>query len=65
MSDRIIAAAIARRCGKGYTLESSRELLAELGAAHTGDNLEHALHYNGFATVRGATLLAAALEVAA
>lgn len=64
MSDRIIAAAIARRARAGFNAAESAELLEELAEAHAGDNLGYALHYNGFATERGAELLAAALEVA-
>lgn len=66
MSDRIIEAAIARRVRYGCREDESRALLQELVRDFAaGDNLAFALHYNGFATARGAELLAAALEVAA
>lgn len=64
MSERIIEAAIARRVRGGASEAGSRELLAELVRDFAPSNLGYALHYNGFATERGAELLAAALEVA-
>lgn len=39
---------IARRIRLGYNEAASRALLAQLVAAHDGDNLAFALQYNGF-----------------
>ena len=39
---------IARRVRKGFNEAQSRDLLATLVASHDGDNLAHALHYEGF-----------------
>lgn len=43
---------IERRMARGYDEASSRALLAELLAAHEGENLRHALRYNGFSRTR-------------
>lgn len=41
---------ITRRSNQGYSLAESEALLDELLQAHSGDNLAHALVYEGFAT---------------
>jgi len=61
MSERIIAAGIARRVRGGGNPAESEALLRELVAEFAPQNLGYALHYNGFATERGAERLAAAL----
>ena len=45
-----IESLIARRVSRGFNLIESGELLSELVARHSGDNLAHALVYQGFAT---------------
>lgn len=45
---------IDRRVAKGNRREDSESLLAELLAAHCGENLVAALVFQGFATERGA-----------
>lgn len=52
MTTRTTEALIARRVHQGANEDQSRELLAELA---------YALHYNGFATERGADAAAAEL----
>lgn len=47
-------ALIQRRVNKGFGRGDSEQLLSELCAAHSGDNLVHALVYNEFATQRQA-----------
>lgn len=54
---------IASRVRKGNNAEESARLLDEIAAAHSGDNLAHALHYNGFVTERRAESAADALEI--
>ena len=39
---------VARRVKGGGNEQDSRALLADLLRQHTGDNLDHALAYNGF-----------------
>lgn len=48
---------IARRTRGGYNAAESATLLDTLMAAHSGDNLVHALVYNGFATEAQASRL--------
>jgi len=45
---------IDRRVAGGADREESQHLLAELLAAHTGDNLANALVHQGFATAKQA-----------
>lgn len=47
-------ALVARRASKGHRADESAALLAELLAAHDGENLAHALVFHGFATERQA-----------
>jgi hypothetical protein len=54
---------IARRVKGGANEAESRALLAELTAALSGDNLAHALVYNGFATGTQADAFAASISV--
>ncbi|EYT57207.1 hypothetical protein [Microbacterium sp. UCD-TDU] len=54
---------IATRVRKGANPAESAELLAELATSHTGDNLAHALEYQGFATAASAERAAHALEI--
>lgn len=54
---------IATHVRKGANPAESALLLAELAAAHTGDNLAHALEYNGFTTAASAERAAHALEI--
>lgn len=45
---------INRRTRQGHTAKDSAELLSQLIASHSGDNLAVALAYQGFATERQA-----------
>lgn len=45
---------IERRVAGGHDWSESRSLLGKLCGAHAGDNLAHALFYNGFATKKQA-----------
>lgn len=53
MNTRSDTKLLARRAREGYAHADSVKLLAELRAAHTGDNLTHALAYNGFISPKG------------
>lgn len=44
------ASLIARRASKGFRADESAALLTSLLEAHSGDNLAHALAFEGFAT---------------
>lgn len=50
------------RVNKGHNEAESRRLLNELRRSHSGDNLVHALVYNGFATEKQATKFVAMLS---
>ncbi|MGO2933129.1 hypothetical protein [Microbacterium sp.] len=54
---------IAFRVRKGANAEESVRLLDEITAAHSGDNLAHALHYNGFVSLARAEGAAHSLEI--
>lgn len=61
MTTKTTEALIARRVRQGGNEDQSRELLAELVATCGAGTLACALHYNGFATERGADAAAAEL----
>ena len=54
MSSDAHAELIGRRVAKGNDRDGSTSLLAELLAAHSGENLVTALVYQGFASERAA-----------
>lgn len=54
---------IAFRVRKGGNPEESARLLDEIATAHSGDNLAHALLYNGFVSQARAERAADALEI--
>jgi len=54
---------IATHTRKGANPTDSARLLEELATDHTGDNLAHALEYNGFVTAASAEHAAYALEI--
>ena len=45
---------IARRVSKGHNAKQSADVLTDIIARHSGDNLASALVYNSFATARTA-----------
>lgn len=53
---------VFNRANKGHNETESRRLLNELRQSHSGDNLVHALVYNGFATEKQATKFVAMLS---
>lgn len=55
---------ISRRISKGHNAADSAKLLAEVIAAHSGDNLVTALVYNEFATEAQATKIADIIDLA-
>jgi len=60
--EKLINILVARRVRQGGNAIDSMLLLSELIAAHKGDNLAHALHYNGFATEAAAAKAAEAFS---
>lgn len=60
MLKKMEAKMFARRVRFGANKAESRALLADLLAAHEGDNLAHALVYQSFATERQAYVYIAA-----
>lgn len=56
--DKAIDNMIARRVKAGYSEEGAGLLLRELLDSHSGDNLAHALFYEGFATPAAARVFA-------
>lgn len=50
----VCVAMIKRRVRAGYPEEGCEYALRDLLASHSGDNLAHALEYNGFVTANAA-----------
>jgi len=63
MNGSLAAKLITTRIRKGGNPTDSARLLTKLIASHSGDNLAHALHYNGYTTAASASRNAHALEI--
>lgn len=56
---KLVEKAVAKKVAGGANPKEARKMLGELMAAQQGDNLVHALVYNGFAAEPAAEKLAA------